>query len=166
MPRASSPASNGLLDSWGRQNRKLADRPCQKCGAMFRPLRTSSKYCSRPCMWSNNGGRNRKPESWWVNPRGYIEGKVGGRRIKQHRHIAERMLGRPLLTTEDVHHKNGVKTDNRPENLEVMDHGAHAREHNKSRTYSRGYRLNLSATERAARGERMRAMRRATGSQP
>lgn len=112
-------------------------------------------------MWANNGGRNRKSESWWLNPRGYIEGRVNGQYVKQHRHVAERTLGRPLLPTEDVHHRNGDKTDNRPENLEVLAHGAHSTEHNKTRVYRRGYRLDLTPVQRQQRADRMRAMRRA-----
>jgi hypothetical protein len=89
-----------------------------------------------------------------------VEGKVwraGKRiRIRQHRWIMEQHLGRPLSRLEVVHHINGNRTDNRLENLEVKDFGAHSHDHNRTRSHRRGYKMNLSPKERANQAERMR----------
>jgi hypothetical protein len=42
-----------------------------------------------------------------------------GRYMREHQVVMEKMIGRQLLPGESVHHKNGVRHDNRPENLEL-----------------------------------------------
>ena len=39
--------------------------------------------------------------------------------VLEHILVMEEMIGRPLTADETVHHKNGVRHDNRPENLEL-----------------------------------------------
>ena len=49
-----------------------------------------------------------------------IKDKRTGRRRRLHRITAEQTLGRPLLATEIVHHRDGNPRNNAPENLLVL----------------------------------------------
>lgn len=89
---------------------------CPKCGEKFKSVNAGQVHCSRACAFT---GRT-------VNQEGYVSIRVDGKYIYEHRLVMEQQLGRKLLPTETVHHKNGVKDDNRPENLEVWV-GRHGR---------------------------------------
>ena len=56
----------------------------------------------------------------FVRSDGYVSVRVNGRNVLEHRHVMEGVLGRTLLSTEHVHHRNHVKHDNRPDNLAVL----------------------------------------------
>lgn len=81
-----------------------------------------------------------KSHAWkggrWVDSYGYVRVHAKGHPrairspyMKEHTLVAERKYGRLIERGEHVHHINGIKSDNRPENLEVLSHAEHSRRH-------------------------------------
>ena len=57
---------------------------------------------------------------------GYMRLRVNKRLVKEHVFVMETKLRRRLVPPETVHHKNTIRHDNRPENLELKS-SAHGR---------------------------------------
>ena len=105
---------------------------CKVCGVEFeRPHGKPRLYCSRSCsMKARMSGMAHSytelqprtfdaVDGWRTTQDGYLCKRISGKQILQHRLVMEQVIGRPLKPTERVHHKNGDRQDNRPENLEL-----------------------------------------------
>jgi hypothetical protein len=78
-----------------------------------------------------------------LDPRRVRAKKHGSNYILEHRLVMETILGRPLRRVEVVHHLNGVRDDNRPENLAVLG----PEEEHESQTYVKALQRRIRELE-------------------
>lgn len=108
--------TGGACNTDGCIGKVVANGVCAACYSRIKKYGDATTYSA----WYN-----RRFEKI-VDSKGYVSVYVGvkngskknGREF-EHRVVMSEMIGRPLLKNENVHHKNGKRGDNRPENLEL-----------------------------------------------
>lgn len=95
---------------------------CANCGIVRAIAKKGILKCSIAIYsqrWGHRGVRNPQIGSTRKASNGYVEVWTGSRYEGEHRVVIEKQLGRKLIGIENVHHINGVRDDNRLENLEL-----------------------------------------------
>lgn len=130
--------SRGCFNVAQRQPR--TERPCAYCGHVMQLRPSAAKngrmYCSMQCRSLGQTKRltadthNGRPVKL-LHGYKYVWEPTHPNKSWQgwqplHRHIAEGIMGRRLESDEHVHHRDGDKLNNSPDNLQVLMHAEHA----------------------------------------
>lgn len=104
-----------------RQNNPLRNDLCSECGKSLEDKKPGAIYCSKICASKNKKNTNLryKDGDKIKTSHGYLKLKIDGKWYLEHRYVIEQSIGRKLHKEERVHHKNGDRSDNRLENLEL-----------------------------------------------
>lgn len=125
----------GQKDAWHRDNKVKNCLVCNK--EIVISSRNKSELKKRFCSWRCCGKyRHEKSNGSKTKQNGYIVVRTfkhpyANKRgyVYEHRLVVEKKIGRYLFPNEQVHHLNGIKTDNREENLVYMDIKEHSSFH-------------------------------------
>ena len=101
-------------------------------------LKKGRKHFCNPSHQMKYQFSNGKNCPWWkggrnLNKNGYYRTWKNGKLYLEHRLIMEKHIKRILKPNEDVHHINGIRTDNRIKNLIVLTKSKHSKLHAKKR---------------------------------
>lgn len=94
-------------------------KKCVVCGEPAVAANRSSDHCREHYHWHVAALVASGEIQGGLNPSGYRYTQIFKKRHADHHLVMEHLLSRHLVEGENVHHRNGIRDDNRPENLEL-----------------------------------------------